>query len=256
MPNTPLLAIPQLVENQTQAFTTANEALTILEQASNRRLAVATLNTNVLMTIEQMTRNVYFHYTGNTGAITVRFPAQTESPAVLTSPATQRLCIAGNGGSGTITVRTDDPTGSTISLIAGESAMIFINGKDVIKVFSSTGVVGGGGGVITLGAFVAGAMPPATEIMRYTVTETTTFSDNFADSRGSIGVNPTALLTFNVYRNVTLIGTITISTGGVFTFATSGSTTEVFAAGDYLSVVTGGADATAANISFTLKGTR
>lgn len=256
MPNTPLLAIPQLVENQTQAFTTANEAFTIIEQAMNRRLTVATANANVTLTIEQMTRNAYFYFTGNTGAITARFPSKTENPATVSSPATQRLCIVGNGGTGTITVRTDDNTGTTISLIAAETSMIFINGKDVIKLFSSTGVVGGGGSVITLGAFVAGAMPPATEIMRYTCTETTTFPDNFTDARGSIGVNPSATVTLDVYRNTTLIGNITISTAGVFTFTTSGATTEVFSAGQYLSVVTGTADATAANISFTLKGTR
>jgi len=256
MPQTPLLAIPQLVENQTQAFTTMNEALTIIEQAMNRRLGVATANANVLHSIEQMARNVYFVYTGNTGAITVRFPARTESPATVTSPQTQRLCLVGNGGTGTITVRTDDGTGTTISLLSGETAMIHVNGKDVVKLFSSTGVIGGGGSLFTIGAFVAGTMPPTTEIMRYVCTEATSFADNFSGSRGSIGVNPSAAVTLNVYRNATVIGTIVISTGGVFTFNTTGSVTEVYAAGDILSVVTGTADGTASNIAFTLKGTR
>ncbi len=255
MPNTPLLAIAQLVENQTQAFTTMNEALAVIEQAMNRRLSVATANANVTLTVEQMTRNAYFLFTGNTAAIQARFPSKTESPATVSSPSTQRLCLVENGGTGTITVRTD-ASGATTPLIAGEIAMIFVNGVDVKKLFSSTGVVGGSG-IITLGAFVAGPVPAATEIMRYVCTEPTTFADNFTDSRGSIGVNPSATVTLNVYRNASVIGTISISTGGVFTFNTTGASSEVYAAGDYLSVVVATpSDATAANLAFTLKGTR
>lgn len=254
MATSPILALPQLIENQSQAFTTANEAMTILEQAMNRRLAKASGNTDVTLTLDELLRNVLFDISGNTGAIDLTFPSRTENPSTVSSPLTQRLCMVKNTGSGTITAKTD-VSGATISLIGGEVAMVFINGVDVLKLLSSTGGLAGTG-TFTIGAFVAGVMPPVTEIMRYTITEATTFPDNFSGSRGTIGVNPTATVTLSVYRNVTLIGTIDISTAGVFTFTTSGSVSEDFSAGDYLSVVTSAADATAANISFTLKGTR
>lgn len=255
MAKTSILAIPQLSDGQTQAFTTVNEALAIIEQAMNRKLTVATGNTSQTITIEQMTRNVYFLFNGATGAINITYPSKTEDPATVSSPVTARLLVVENGGTGTITVKTN-VTGDTISLIAGEIAMIYIDGANVKKMFSSTGLVGSGGGIITLGGYVAGALPPSTEILRYTFTENTSFPDNFSGSRGSIGVNPTSAVTITIYKNVTAIGTITISTGGAFTFTTTGSTAETFAAGDYISLVTGSPDATAANISYTLKGTR
>jgi hypothetical protein len=57
----------------------------------------------------------------------------------------------------------------------------------------------------------------------------------------------------NIKKNGTATGTITVSTGGVFTFATSAN----FAVGDRLQVVApSGVDATVANLCFSLLGTR
>lgn len=102
------------------------------------------------------------------------------------------------------------------------------------------------------------ATPTANEIM-FTMKFTTivTFQDNFSASAGSITTNPTTSFVMSVERNTVQIGTITINTTGVFTFDTIAATTEVFAIGDTLTIKAPAvADATAAAIYFTLKGTR
>lgn len=83
------------------------------------------------------------------------------------------------------------------------------------------------------------------------------FAANFTGSVGSVGTNPTATAVYTVKKNGSTIGTISISTGGVLTFATSGGTTQTFAANDRLSIIAPGpADATLADVEFILKGTR
>jgi hypothetical protein len=85
-----------------------------------------------------------------------------------------------------------------------------------------------------------------------------TFPANFAtpDSKGSCGTNPTATFALDVQKNGSTIGTITISTGGVFTFATASGTSKSIAAGDVIKIVAPSpVDSTCANVAITLKGT-
>ncbi len=89
--------------------------------------------------------------------------------------------------------------------------------------------------------------PTANEtLLLYPAIESITFGANFTGSFGKMGINPTASFVLTVYKNPTftgllitggtVIGTITISTGGVFTFATTGGTSQSLAAGDLLGV--------------------
>lgn len=99
---------------------------------------------------------------------------------------------------------------------------------------------------------------PTTGVVMFSIKLTTmvTLQDNFANSVGIIVTNPTASFVMTVERNSVQIGTITVSTGGIFTFATSGATTEIFNAGDHLTITAPVAvDATASAISVTLSGT-
>lgn len=85
------------------------------------------------------------------------------------------------------------------------------------------------------------------------------FPANLTGALGHVGTNPTATTTLDIafYHSgsPTVTGTISISTGGVFTFATTGAFTS--AAGDYLQITNQAtADATCADISATLLGTR
>lgn len=99
--------------------------------------------------------------------------------------------------------------------------------------------------------------PTASEVLLlYTFAEAVTFPDEWSGSVGDIGTNPTASFVLDVQKNGSSVGTVTISTGGAFTFVTTGGTVA-FAIGDQLKVVgPGSADATAANVSITFLGAK
>lgn len=125
----------------------------------------------------------------------------------------------------------------------------------------ATGGGGGGSGSYNV-AFAFGAGPGgAASVMLHTFTESVEFADNFGGSFGFCESVPTATTTLTVRRNTggvtTTIGTIQITTSGAVTFNTTGTGVESFAAGDTLLVKNQAtADATIADCSFTLKGTR
>ena len=84
------------------------------------------------------------------------------------------------------------------------------------------------------------------------------FPANFAGSRGRIeGKNPAATYVVTLLKNGVSCGTISISTGGVFTFASAGGAAVVFTTSDRL-LVRGAAtpDAALSDWSFCLKGDR
>ncbi|RWN33423.1 hypothetical protein [Mesorhizobium sp.] len=84
------------------------------------------------------------------------------------------------------------------------------------------------------------------------------FAANFSGSFGHVGTNPAATFAIDVRDNGSSIGTISISTGGVFTFTTSGGTAKTITAGhrlEFYAPANSPAEATVANIAATLKGT-
>jgi len=85
-----------------------------------------------------------------------------------------------------------------------------------------------------------------------------TIPGNFASALQSyVGTNPTASFALDVQKNGATIGTITVSTGGSVTATTTSGTSKSIAAGDVIKIVApGSADATAANMAFTLIGAR
>lgn len=82
-----------------------------------------------------------------------------------------------------------------------------------------------------------------------------TFPANFTSSTGAVLTNAAATTVFTVKKNGTTVGTISVTTGTV-TFATSGGTAVTVTSGDYFTIVTPTQDATLADVSFTLYGTR
>lgn len=100
--------------------------------------------------------------------------------------------------------------------------------------------------------------PTANEVVFvHIVAETVDFPANFSGSRCSVGVNPTATYVLTIKKNGTTIGTISISTSGAATFASSGGSPYTLSPGDILSLVAPATpDATADQIAATLLGTR
>jgi hypothetical protein len=83
------------------------------------------------------------------------------------------------------------------------------------------------------------------------------FSANFAGAKGNILTNPTGVKTWTLNKNGSSCGTIQVSTGGAFTFTSTGGLAVSFAIGDVLSITTPSSpDATLADFAFTLPGLR
>jgi hypothetical protein len=96
-------------------------------------------------------------------------------------------------------------------------------------------------------------------VLIYTAEATETFPANFTapQSYGSLGVNPTATAVYQIFKNTTNVGTVSISTSGVFTFATTSGAAFTLNAGDRFTMVAPGSqDATLSDVSITLVGTR
>lgn len=102
----------------------------------------------------------------------------------------------------------------------------------------------------------AGAPPNATILQLICFSRPVTMSGNFAGSTGHCGGNPTATAVYTVYKNGATIGTVTISTSGAFTFATTFGASPSFALGDTLSILTPVTDATLSSVTMTFAGTR
>lgn len=80
------------------------------------------------------------------------------------------------------------------------------------------------------------------------------FKDDFADSVGIVGTNPTSSVVLDVEVDGTKIGDITINSSGNYTFSTDGSGDEAVSAGSYIDIVCSTADSTVEDITFTLAG--
>lgn len=94
-----------------------------------------------------------------------------------------------------------------------------------------------------------------TVLQKICVTRNITFPADFAGSVGDVDVSPDATYTISVKDDAAEIGTVSISTGGVFTFATTSNTAKNVDAGSILTFEAPAgspAEASIEGISFTL----
>lgn len=113
---------------------------------------------------------------------------------------------------------------------------------------------GGGGAYDIRGGF--GSVPTSSEVFdTIPIVRDVTFPANFAGSMGRIAVNPTATYVIRVEDDGALIGEISISSLGVFSFSTVSGTPKTVLAGSVLSFVGAATvDATADRAAWTLLG--
>lgn len=104
---------------------------------------------------------------------------------------------------------------------------------------------------------VVGQPLAAQLVLIYTCATPMMFDANFSGSKGSVGANPAATATYTIYKNNVQCGTITISTSGVFTFASSGGAAVALNVGDRLTVTAPNPqDISLTDCGFTLVATR
>lgn len=88
-------------------------------------------------------------------------------------------------------------------------------------------------------------------------TESVTFPANWSGAQGKLETNPAATFVITLQKNGVTCGTISISTAGAYTFATTGGTSVSFVAGDKLTGIgPATADASIADVLASLRGTR
>lgn len=105
-------------------------------------------------------------------------------------------------------------------------------------------------------AFYPGIPTASAKLLRIPVGRAVTFPANFSGSKFAASANATGSPVFDVQKNGSSIGTITIAAGTTnATFATGGGTAQTFAAGDVLSIIAPNpADATLADVGVVLVG--
>lgn len=150
--------------------------------------------------------------------------------------------------------------GLTGAVITSGGLSTFVNASGQIVL---VGASGGGSSVSDTAtrpcSAVLGKPAAGQYVMIYTAETSETFPANFTSpqSYGSCGTNPTATAVYSVFKNATNVGTISVAIGGAFTFATTGGVAFSLNAGDRLTIVAPGSqDATMADVSITLVGTR
>jgi hypothetical protein len=116
--------------------------------------------------------------------------------------------------------------------------------------------VGASNATQRIGMFATTTPTSSEPLVLYCVPNALKFPADFAGSTGAIaasGTNPAASFVMPVFKNATQIGTITISTSGVFSFATTGGLEQLVAANDVIRIL-GPAipDTTITNITATL----
>jgi hypothetical protein len=175
-------------------------------------------------------------------------------PAV--SPSSVWACAVQNNSSNDLTI---DPNGNaidentgTLILPPGAGVDIYSDGTDY---FTERGFGTGSGGAPYDAVFsYPGAPPNATLLELICFSRSVEFPGNFAGSVGFAGQPPTGTVVYTISKNGATCGTVTINSGGAFTFATTGGLPVTFDAGDTLAALTPATDGTLASVTITFSG--
>lgn len=244
---TPILAIPQVDQAQNNKYLTINDLTGLLEGTLNKLLPSNTTG-DLVLTESQYTRYAAFKVLGRAAAFNVTFPNTGGLISVR-----ERIFIVWNADTTYVaTVKAATTPGTTVVLQPGQIAFCYQNGVDTVGLWV---ISAGTSGPYDLGFFVPGLPGDAAIVMEWKATRAFTLATNFVGSKCKVNTNPTATAVFNVRKNGSIIGTVSINTSGVATFATTGSTS--WAIDDVLSVTAPTPqDATLADVNIGFLGTR
>lgn len=219
-----ILAIAELAQGQSQAFSTVNDMLAALEQATNAPLEVTTATDYTVAELDTVRYGVFI-FSGMTANRTITFPG------TINGNVTKRLiAIVNTSTSYSLTITSG--VGADVTIPSGASRLIFIYNTAVYLVAEGGKI---SGLPHTTAFFSAGGPTHAAEVLRYAFSEAATWADELVGSSGSVGTNPNNPVYFIVKKNGTVVGHVGVSTSGTFTFYTTGSTVT-WAINDVLSV--------------------
>jgi len=172
---------------------------------------------------------------------------------VLTLPAVKRPFWVYNPDSTDVITVTKGS--ATVSVTAGALALCYTDGTTNGLVGAVIASAAGATSPYDIPLSFAGTPTTSQIIGKVIVTRDVDFAANFAGSYGHVGTNPTSTFAIDVKDDGTSIGTISVSTGGAFTFTTTSGTAKTVATGSRLEFVgPSSVDATVASIAATLHG--
>ncbi|MEO5375896.1 MAG: hypothetical protein H7840_16820 [Alphaproteobacteria bacterium] len=243
MSTSPNLGIEHIIPSQYQKEVTANAAFDALDGAITGLLEVSLSSGDVTLTAAQALITMVIRTTGTmTGATAITVPNNRKLYTILHDAA----------GGFTVTIKTAAGTGATVP--AGERAVVYCDGANVVEVLRAAPAVTAA--PFDVGCTFNGSPGASAVLLRLPLARAVTFPAGLAGSRGVAGTVPTAVATFDIRRNGAVFGTMTFAAGATTaTFAAASAT--VFAAGDVLSVVSPATpDTTLQDLGLTLAGVR
>jgi hypothetical protein len=248
MANSNPLNIPLVGETQNNKYITVNDSIQALASATNKVLAKGSIGAGPLAyTASEASRNMVYTLAGASANFDVTFPS------AIGGNNAQRVMLVVNNTTYIATIKADSGSGNTVKLYPGFSALIYQNFEDLYRL--SGNQLAGEVMPYDLCSYVPGLPDDGAEVMRVVMTRAVFFPDDLAGSQATVAVNPTSTSVFNVKKNGSTFGSISINTSGVATFATTGSGLETFAPGDILSITAPSPqDGTLEGVSITLYG--
>lgn len=241
------LDAPQVAANQNQKEVTINDATGRLDAAMTEVTTIPVDNSNAysVSALELRTANMLV------------FEDDTTPPSATVAidvPAIERgLFVVYNNMSQPATVEISGQSEPAVDVASGDVALVHSDGIDVRPVGS-----GGGGGDsgYDVGTFFPGAPGSSELVTRFEAVRDLSFPSALTDSSGRLGVAATAQTDFDIQKNGSSVGTMRFAASGtIATFISASGFT--LTGGDRLDVVAPASpDATAADLSFTLKGSK
>lgn len=281
MTTTTTLGITLIETNQSQKEVTANAAILALEKAATEWLAVEVEDGENALASAAVRENQLL-------ILTAGSPGPSADFDVELPPLKRMLAIRNDSGHTATIVCAGAATGAAESVIEdGKAAIVFCTGSEVLTItpdatslvsdFTDLGdvpsnysgaankllAVNSGGTAVEfiaapydIGTFCAGLPDSSELLLRFVATRAFTLPASLTGSQVKAATAATAAKDFDVQKNGGSIGTISFAASGAtatFTFASA----VTFSAGDVLAIIApASADATLADISFTLAGAR
>ncbi len=232
----------EVTAGQNQKEVTINDSDGILDAALTEFLDSDYTSADVTLTDDEFQQNVRFNSTNLTVA------------RALNLVVFKKFFIVDNtDGTATLTVTQGS---TTIGVEAGGTSMFYADGTTNGLVQLSAGTGNGNADVFDLGFFIPGTTTDAQVLLSFVMVRAAQFPDDFSGSEFHSLTNPTATVTIDIQKNEADIGDISITSGGVATFTTDATTLDLVA-GDRIAFLNQAtADATLANFSVNLKGTK
>lgn len=241
---------PRIASGQaTNQHTTSNDADNAIDAAITEALTIVVDTTTEVLTSDQF-RDYHTFIVADTGSPSVAAAITLQVPAIK-----RGTFWVWNETSVTVTVEISGQTKTSPTVGAGEYAPFCCDGSNVVgasasasvsasEVTNDSNVIGStvAAALNTLNAYDFGfsfedVPTDAATIQRVQIGRNITIPANMSGSSGTAGANPSMTYEIDVQDDGVSIGTISISTGGAFTFTTTSGTAKSVAAGSQITFV-------------------